>query len=210
PEGDGLHAPRRNSFLYSSPKHRARLVADETVEHAARLLGLDLFRVDRPGVLDGALHGIFRDLVKEHALDRQRAGPALRPDLASDVRGDRLALAIRVGGDEHFPAVLRRVLQLGDGFFLAGNRYEVGEEAVVDIDAELLLRQIHDVADRGAHTVAAPQILADGLRFGRRLDDDERTARRRSGVGAVFDRCRVDLGLSTARSRLGRGLFLGR
>src|SRR6185437_5914347 len=214
PERDGLHAAGRDSLLYGFPKHRARLVADEAVEHAARLLGFDLLGVDRPGIQDGALHRVFRDLVKEHALDRQRAGAALRPDLAGDVRGDRLTLAVRVGGDEHFPAVLRCVLQRGDGFFLAGNRHEVGEKPVVDVDAELLLGKVHDVAHRGAHAVAAPQVLADGLRLGRRLDDDERAARRRAGVGAVFDRRRIDLGATPppppTGSRLGRGLFLGR
>ena len=110
---------------------------------------------------------------------------ALRRDLRRDVLRDRLALAIRVGGDQHFLAVLRRALQLGDRLFLPGNRNEVGREAVVDVDAQLLLGQIHDVPDRRANAVAAAEVLPDRLRLGRRLDDDERARARRCAVRLV-------------------------
>ena len=101
---------------------------------------------------------------------------ALRRDLRRHVLRDRLALAIRVGRDQDFAAVLRRALDLGDRLFLAGDRHELGREALLDVDAELLLGQVHDVTDRRAHAVAAAEVLADRLRLGRRLDDDERAA----------------------------------
>ena len=95
---------------------------------------------------------------------------------------------------KHFLAVLRRALQLGDRLFLAGNRHEVRREAVLDVDAELLLGQVHDVADRRANAIAAAEVLADRLRLGRRLDDDERArrpARRLRLVVGRFDRRRA-------------------
>ena len=70
PQRDGLHAAGGESLLHGLPQHRARLVADEAIEHATRLLRLDLLAVDLAGVQDRALHGVLRDLVKEHAPDR--------------------------------------------------------------------------------------------------------------------------------------------
>ena len=70
PQRDRLHAARRESLLHGLPEDRARLVADEPIEHAARLLRFDLLAVDLAGVLDRALHRVLRDLVKEHAPDR--------------------------------------------------------------------------------------------------------------------------------------------
>ena len=67
---DGLHATRREALLDRLPEHRARLVADETIEHATRLLRFDLLAVDDAGVQDRALNRVLRDLVKEHAPDR--------------------------------------------------------------------------------------------------------------------------------------------
>ena len=122
PQRDGLHASGRQSLLHRLPEHRARLVAHEAVEHAARLLRLDLLAVDLAGVQDRALHRVLRDLVKEHAANGNARRAALRRDLRRDVLRDRLALAIRIGGDQHFLAVLRRALELGDRLFLPGNR----------------------------------------------------------------------------------------
>ena len=209
PKRDGLHASGRQSLLDGLPQHRARLVADETIEHATRLLRFDLLAVDDAGVQDRALDRVLRDLVEEHALDRQTRRATLRRDLRRHVPGDRLALAIRVGGDQHFLAVLRRALQLGDRLFLAGDRNEVGREAVLDVDAELLLGQIHDVADRGANAVAAAEVLADRLRLGRRLDDDERArAARGAGLGLVVRHVVDDVGATALGGRLGRGFLL--
>ena len=70
---DGLHATGGESLLHGLPEHRTRLVADETIEHATRLLRFDLLAVDDAGVQDGALNGVFRDLVEQHAPDRNAA-----------------------------------------------------------------------------------------------------------------------------------------
>ena len=149
---DRLHAAGGQSLLDGLPEHRARLVADEAIEHAPRLLRLDLLLVDlarrsRSRCCTASL----RDLVKEHALDRNGRRAALRLDLRRDVRRDRLAFAIRVGRDEDFARILRRALELRDRFFFSGDRHELGLEAVLDVDAELLLGQVHDVTDRCAN-----------------------------------------------------------
>jgi hypothetical protein len=115
---DGLHASGRNPLLHRFPEDRARLVADQTIEHATRLLRLDFLRVDLPGVLDGAANGVLCDLVEEHTPDRHAQRAALGADLSRYVLRDGFALAIGVGRDQDFSAVLRRVLDVGDRFFL--------------------------------------------------------------------------------------------
>ena len=54
----------------------------------------------------------------------------------------------------------------------------------------LRLRQIHDVADRRLHLVVAPQVLAERLRLGGRLDDDE-ILRHASGRPRAGSACRA-------------------
>src|SRR4029078_5621766 len=134
----------------------------------------DLLFVDVARLLDGISNGVPRDLVKEYATNGNRDGAALRLDLERDVRRDRFALTIRVGGDEDFAGIFRRALQLRDGLFLTWNRDELRLEAALDVDPELLLGQIHDVPNRRANAKAAAEILPDCLRLGRRCDDDER------------------------------------
>src|SRR6185369_11970173 len=94
-------------------------------------------------------------------------------ELLADVPRDGLALAIRVGGQEDVLLVLRRLLDLREDGRLALDDVVLGFEVVLDVDAELRLREVHDVADRRLHLVVAAQVLGQRLRLGGRLDDDE-------------------------------------
>ena len=112
--------------------------------------------------------------MKEDAPDRHVRPAALWLDLHCNVRSDRLAFSIRVGGDEYFARILRRALQFRDRLFLSRNRNEFRLEATLDVDAELFLGKVHDVADGCANAIPAAEILADRFRLGGRFDDDER------------------------------------
>src|SRR5207245_6075134 len=111
-------------------------------------------------------------LVEQHSL---RLHAAAR-DLVLDVPGDGLAFAIGVGGEQHAIGVLRRRLQLGDHLLLALDDLVDRLEAVLDVHAHLGLRQVHDVAHRGLHRVAGPQVFLDRLRLRGGLDHDQRVA----------------------------------
>src|SRR6185369_10426501 len=65
PERDGLHAARGQPLLHGLPEQRARLVAHETIQNAARLLRVDLLLIDLAGVRQRALDRVLRDLVEE-------------------------------------------------------------------------------------------------------------------------------------------------
>ena len=65
------------------------------------------------------------------------------------VPADGLAFAVRVGGQDDRPRLLRRLLELGDDLAALGDDDVLGLEIVLDVDAELALRQVPDVAHGG-------------------------------------------------------------
>ena len=140
------------------------LVAVQAVEDAAGLLGVDQAAVELPRLPHGPLDRRPGDLVEDHALDRDPG----RQDL-EEVPGDRLALAVLVGGEVQLAGVLEQVLELPDLVpLLAGDDVE-RLEVVVDVDAEAgprlalvgrrdvggVARQVPDVADRRLDEVVA-------------------------------------------------------
>ena len=158
------------------------------------------------------LHLFLRDLVEHHAANRRGDGvPLGLREVLFHVPPDGLAFAIRVGRDEDLARALRDLLEVAQHVFLAFDRHVLRLEAVIDVDAKLLRGQIADVADRGAHRVVAPQVLADVSRLGRRLDDHERGAafRRRPCELLVDLLCRT-LSRSTRLCRLFCGLLRDR
>jgi hypothetical protein len=192
PERDRLNATSRQAFLDRLPEDRTRLVADQAVEHTTRLLRVDQARVDIARMLHGLAHGVLRDLVEQDAPD---AGTGLPLDLLGHVPSDRLALAIRVGRDIDGIRVMRRFLDLGQRLFLARYRDVFGLEALLDVDAQLFLGQVTDVADGRLHAIAAAQVLADRLRLVRRLHDHERA----TATGAVAGFLRLFGNATTGR-----------
>jgi hypothetical protein len=84
-------------------------------------------------------HRLTGDLVK---LDPPRISEAKH---LGQVPGDRLALAIGVGGQDHGGPVLDRLLQVVDGLLAVSDHAVAGPEVVLDVDRQLPLRQIADV-----------------------------------------------------------------
>src|SRR5205823_2832399 len=82
---------------------------------------------------------------------------------------------VGVGGDQHAARRLGGFLDLGEGLclFLDGDVF--GGEAVLDVHAELALRQVAHVPHGRLDRVARAQVLADRLGLGGGFDDDERT-----------------------------------
>ena len=87
--------------------------------------------------------------------------------------GDRLPLAIRVGGQDDLGLLPGRRAELVDGLAAAFHDLVVRLEAVVHLDAHLLLGEVADVAHRGLDVkpVAQKPLQGSGLRG--RLDDDQ-------------------------------------
>src|SRR2546422_126727 len=154
--------PRRETRLDALPQERRRLVAHQPVEHAPRLLRVHLALVDLQGVCERLPDGVLRDLVEQHPADVGAVAQGLR-----HVPRDRLALAVGVGGDQHALRLLRRLLDLGESLRLLLDGDVLRREAVLDVHAQLALRQVAHVPHRGLHGVARAEVLADRLRLGR-------------------------------------------
>ena len=137
-------------------------------------------------MFESGLHGALGNFVKRHALNARRSlGLTLLRFLGSllflstvfveferEMRGNGFALAVRVRREIDRVGRRGELLQPGDNFFFAGNDDVLGIEIVLDIDAERALGQIFHVPQRRFDRKSLTQIFLDGLRLGRRFDDD--------------------------------------
>src|SRR5262249_50104428 len=144
-DGDALDAAGAEVLLDLLPEERADLVADQAVKDAARLLGVDPVDVDLAGMLERVHHGVARDFVE---LDAPRIFDAERLD---QVPGNRLPLAVGVGGEVNVAAVLGGALQVVNDALPFGDERVRGPEAALDIDAELALGQVAHMPHRSAN-----------------------------------------------------------
>ena len=65
---DALHAPSRQTGMDLAPQQRAQRVADQPVEDASRLLGVNQVLIDLPWVGERFLDRGRRDLRKRHSV----------------------------------------------------------------------------------------------------------------------------------------------
>ena len=118
------------------------------------------------------------DCVLGHRVEHHPVDPLVLEQLLAledfvDVPGDRLALAIRVGRQDHPVGVLDRPADVAEALGGLGVDLPTHGEIIVRIDRAVLGRQITHMAERGVDAVVLAEILVDGLRLGRRLDDHD-------------------------------------
>ena len=137
------------------------------MRHRTGLLGGEQGFVDGAGMGHALLHALFGDLVKGHAVGLV----GVQPQNVGQMPADRLAFAVRVGGEKDAVGVLGLALELLDELFLALDADVLGRVIVLHINAKLRGGQIPDVAHAGRNLVILAQIFANGLRLCRRLHD---------------------------------------
>ena len=162
-DGDRLDPARGQAGLHLLPQDRAELVADESVERPAGLLGVEQPAVEGAGSTEGLEDRVAGDLREGHAL----RGGGVEPEHLGDVERDRLALAVVVRREDDLVAHLANALQLGDVLRLVLRDLVGHREVVVDVDRELALRQIADMAERGTDREVRAEVLLDRLRLRR-------------------------------------------
>ena len=173
-QADGLHPASRFRSGQLAPQDRRQVEADQIIERTACQIGMDQRRVDFARAGDGLLHGFLGDGVEGHAADRHVLldAPAVEQRLLQ-VPGNRLALAIGVGGQDQVRVVGQRVGDVLDAFLAVGRDFPGHVETVFGIDAAVLADQVADVAIAGQDSVTLAQISVDCLGFGRGFNDDD-------------------------------------
>src|SRR5690606_24783243 len=198
PHGDRLHAACREARAHLLPQQRAELVAHQPVEDAPGLLRVDQVHVDLSRLFERLAHRIPRDLVEHHAVR------ALLLDLGGShqVPGNRLTLAVEVGSQVNFLRLRRSVTKLVDDLALVVRHAVAGLEVVLDVDGQPGLKQVTDVTHRGPDFVIPAEVVFDGARLCRRLDDDQ-LATARLPVALIL---RAPDGLGALQPLVGRRL----
>ena len=168
-----LHAPRRQSAAHLLPQERGKIEADQIIERAARLLGVDELERQSARLPDRRADGVARDFVEHHAMHVLAVEIAARLQDLLEVPGDRLALAIRVGRQIQRLRLVQRARDGLDVPLVLVEQLVLHPEAVVGIDRALLGHQVTHVPVGGEHLEIAAQILLDRLGLGGRFDYDQ-------------------------------------
>ncbi len=100
PQRHRLHPAGRARARQLPPQHRRQRKAHEIVEGAAGEIGIDQRAVDLARVLHGVADRLLGDGVEYDALDRLLLQRVLFLEHFEHVPGDRLALAVGVGGED--------------------------------------------------------------------------------------------------------------
>ena len=169
PHSHALHATCGQAPAHLAPEERAELVAYQTVQHPAGLLGIEQILVNGAGVGHALLHALFGDLVKGDAVGLV----GVQPQNVCQMPADGFAFTVRVGRQQHAVCVFGLALELLDELFLAFDADVLRSIAVLHIDAQLRRGQVADMAHACGDFVVIAQIFADGLRLGRRLHDNQ-------------------------------------
>src|SRR5580704_17820874 len=169
PERNRLNPAGADAALDLVPQQRAQLVADQAVEDAARLVRVEQVVIELRRISDRLFYSRRRDFMQQNAAD---LGLGLA-EMIGDMPCDRLAFAIRVAGEVDVILALGGGLDLAEDLLFALDYYEIGREIMLDIDPELALGQIHDMADRGHDLVVATEVTLDGFRLCGRFNDYE-------------------------------------
>ncbi len=166
PQRHRLHPAGRARARQLAPQHRRQREAEQIIERAARQIGIDQGLIDDARMLHRLRHRLLGDGVEHHALDGLLAERLLLLEEFQHMPGDRLALAVGVGGENELVGALDRPGDVVEPLLRLGIDLPEHLEIVVGIDRPGLGGQVADMAERGQNLVALAQILIDGLRLG--------------------------------------------
>ncbi len=109
PQRHRLHAARALRAGQLAPQHRGEREADQIIQRPARQIGIDQWLIEIARGLHGARHRRLGDFIERHP---PRAALGHRPLVLQpfqQVPGNRLALAIRIGRQDHAVGALGRL-----------------------------------------------------------------------------------------------------
>ncbi len=173
PQCDRLHAPGTAAAGQLAPQHWRQGEADQIVQRPPRQVGLDQRLIELARVRHGVFDGGAGDLVEGDPLDPDALQGIFFVQHGADMPGDRLALAIRIGGEVQGLGAFQR---LGDGRDLAVAALVGGPvhgEVLLRTHAPVLGRQVAHMPKARQHGKPATEVFVDCLGLGGRFDDDD-------------------------------------
>ncbi len=173
PQRHRLHPAGRTRTRKLAPQHRRQREADEIIERAPRQIGIDQSLVDTARVVHRLGHRLLGDGVEDDALDRLAGQCLLLLEYFQHMPGNRLAFAIRVGGENELVGTLGGLGDVVETLLRLGIDLPHHAEIVLGIHRAGLGWQVADMAKGGQDFVAAAQILIDGFRLGGRFNNDK-------------------------------------
>ena len=126
---DALHSTCRQARHDLLPENGRYLVAVETIEHSACLLGIDQVAIEFAGIVECGENRLLGDLVEHHSLYRNSGVQHFE-----EMPRDRFAFAVFISCEIELVAVLEQGLELLDLVLLV-RRHDIERfEVVIDID----------------------------------------------------------------------------
>ena len=171
-EGHRLHPPRRFRAGQLAPQHRRQRKAEQIIQRPAGQIGVDQVLIQLSRGLHRGGDGLLGDRVEGDARHRlwQRL---LLGEVLAHMPADRLALAVRVGGQDQAVGLFRRIDDRLHAGALVSVQLPIHGKAFVGAHRSILGRQVADVAIGGQHLETGPEIFLDGLRLGGGFYDDK-------------------------------------
>ncbi len=170
---DRLHAAGASAARQLAPEHRREGEAHQVVEGAARQIRLDQRLVELARVLHRVADRGAGDLVEGDPAHVDAPQRPLLVQHGADMPGDRLALAVGVGGEIQGAGTLQRLRDRLDLAVAALVGRPIHGEILLRPHAAVLRRQVADMAEAREHREAVAEIAVDGLGLGGQFDDDD-------------------------------------
>ena len=167
--GDRLDTAGGKTAAHLLPQQRAELIAHQTVQNAAGLLGIHQILVDLTGLADALLHHLLGDLVEGHALCLFLA----QLQQVFQMPGNGFTLAVRVRCEIDDLRLVRRAAQIPDDLFLSLDGAVFRLKVVRDVHAKGAFGQVPQMTHAGLHRKALAQIFSDGFGLRGGLHDDQ-------------------------------------
>ena len=185
PERRALHPPGRQLRRDLAPQQRRQVEAHQVVDRLARVERVDQLAAQLARLAQRPRHRLAGDLVEDDAPHRAVAElPALAQQVAQQP-GDRLALAVRVGGEVQGVAALERRRDRAQLLLAARDHPVLERVAGLGVDRAVLRHQLLHVAVGGQHPEVRAEVFLDGLGLGRRFDDHQVARHGGGSSGAV-------------------------
>ena len=161
-----LHTTCRERRTHLFPQHGRELEADQTIQYATSLLGIDQIHVHRARRLDGLQDGLLRNLVEDDSLrlinrETQHFG---------QVPCDGLSFAVFIGSQPD-GLVFGQLCEFGYHLAFVGGNLIYGGKTTINFDTQSLLGQIADVSETGSNHEVATEKFLDRFGLCRRLDN---------------------------------------